>query len=225
MDFHEFTFSKCCQVTWVICYQMIFLKWIFLQCAPMIVMLFVWTIIVECALTASSVGWSHSGNLSETQFTADNPSFMCSHAKGNKTNYEWRCQSSLNVPDFLLPGEGRKTVVIILLYLLQHLQHWLTLVRMFSLISMEILCGFGEFWNSQMRNSLRVTSYKETTTSSTGIAFQTSFSTGTQHDQAGLWLQPCGLYFSEGHSMNLNFFRPSRAWSLGFPHFAEVFEK
>ena len=65
---------------------MIFLKWIFLQCAPMIVMLFVWTIIVECALTAPSVGWSHSGNLSETQFTADNPSFMCSHAKGNKTN-------------------------------------------------------------------------------------------------------------------------------------------
>ena len=49
-------------------------------------MLFVWTIILEYALTASSVGCSHSGNLSETQFTADNSSLMCSHAKGNKTN-------------------------------------------------------------------------------------------------------------------------------------------
>lgn len=32
------------------------------------------------------VGCSHSGNLSETQFTADNPFLMCSHAKGNTAN-------------------------------------------------------------------------------------------------------------------------------------------
>lgn len=51
--------------------------------------LFVWTIILKYALTAPSVGYSLSGNLSETQFTAANPSLMSSHAKGKQeTNQE-----------------------------------------------------------------------------------------------------------------------------------------
>lgn len=52
------------------------------------------------------------------------------------------------------------------------------------LISVEIPWGFWEFWNCQMRNSLRVTRSKEKTTSSVRIA------SAQEHNMAWLWLCP-----------------------------------
>lgn len=87
MDFHELTF-------YLVLFKMLScnMSYVLPDNFPKVVAVrtegscaFAWTIISEHTLTTSSVEYSHSGNLSETQFTADKPSLMCSHAKWNKT--------------------------------------------------------------------------------------------------------------------------------------------
>lgn len=94
-------------------------------------------------------------------------------------------------------------------------------LSMFCLISMEIPWGFWEFWDPEMRNSWKVTHDKEKTTSSGSIA------SAQKHNRA----QP-GFGYSPGVCTPLkgtvwirNPLGPSRAWSLGSLHLADVFKK
>lgn len=113
---------------------------------------------------------------------------MCSHPKWNKTRWDWRRQPTLNVSKFFVPGEGRKAMVLILLWLVQHLQHWLPLVHVlpdFHGNSMGLL-GILRPWDEEFMegyprqgkdNQLR----------------QHCLSTETQQGPAWLWLQPPGF--------------------------------